>query len=142
MKSKSFIPINVLVPVFLVPVVVALLKLLLLEGDATAALYVRKGEVDLGVLQFVVLVEAALRAVGLPAHLHRALVVPFDLIGIPAHPLALLVFVLALAHELLVLSGGGCTSCFLRRETRWFLSSMSSLIWLVRAMLARVSLQF
>ena len=141
-ESKSFIPINVLVPVFLVPEVLALLKLLFLEGDAAAALDVGKGQVNLGVLQFVVLVEAALRPVGLPTHLHRALVVPLDLISIPAHPLALLVFVLALAHELLVLSGEYGTSCFLRRETRWFLSSISSLIWLVSAMLARVSLQF
>ena len=127
-ESKSFIPIDVLVPIFLVPEVLALLKLLFLEGDAAAALDVGKGEVNLGVFQFVVLVEAALRPVGLPTHLHSALVVPLYLISIPAHPLALLVFVLALAHELLVLSRRDGTSCFLRRETRWFLSSISSLI--------------
>lgn len=80
----------------------AVLPLLLDLGHAVG-LHVREGEVDLWVFEFVVLVEAALAAVGLAAGLDGALVVPLNLIGVAPHPLALLVVAVAVAGELVVL---------------------------------------
>jgi hypothetical protein len=60
-------------------------------------------QVDLQVLQLVVLVQAALAAVGLRAALHAALVVPLNFVGVPAHALPLLGVALALTAELVVL---------------------------------------
>jgi hypothetical protein len=62
-----------------------------------------QGEVDLEVLQFVVLVEAALTAIWLATGLDGALVVSLNLIRIPPHALALLLGALALTGELIVL---------------------------------------
>ena len=85
-------------PIFLIPALLAVLPFRL-----GVALHIRQSEVDLRVLQLVVLVEAALGPVGLPTHLHSALVVPLDLVRIPAHALALLGLLLAATEELLIL---------------------------------------
>lgn len=125
--------------VLLVPHVLVLVLLLVTRQ---VALHVRQSDIDFGVLQLVVLVQAPFRAVRLTAGLHAALVVSLDLIRVPPHSLALLVLALALADELVVLSRMGLTSYFRRRVISWFFSSMSSFIWVVRAMLARRSRQY
>ena len=126
-------------PVLLVPYVLVLLLLLVARQTA---LHVRQRHIDLGVLQLVMLVQTPFRTVRLTAGLHAALVVSLDLVRVPPHSLALLVLAIALADELVVLSRMGLTSYFRRRVISWFFSSMSSFIWVVRAMLARRSRQY
>lgn len=62
-----------------------------------------KAYIYLWVLQFVVLVEAPLRPIGLPADFDSALVVSFNLISIAPHPLILLIAPFARTNELIVL---------------------------------------
>ena len=60
------------------------------------ALDVRQGHVNLGMLELVVLVEAAFRTIGFATHFNRTLVVPFNLICISPHPFSLFVLSIAL----------------------------------------------
>ena len=57
----------------------------------TVGLNVGEGEVDFWMLEFVMLVEASLAAIRLPANFDCALIISFDFISIPPHALGLLV---------------------------------------------------
>ena len=74
-------------------------------------------DVDFGVFQLVVLIEASLTAVRFGAGPHCALVVSLNLIGIPAHPLALFVVAVTVAGVLVVLISMRGTSYLLSRLT-------------------------
>ena len=97
--------------------------------------------IDFRVLELVVLVEAALRPVGLAADLHRTFVIALNLIRIPPQTLELVISAFALA-ELLILRRLDGTSYFLSLAASSFLSSISCFIWEVRAMLASSSRQY
>lgn len=93
------------------------LVLMLFLVARQVALHVWQRYINLGVLQLVMLVQASFRTVRLTAGLDAALVVSFNLIGVPPHSLALLILALTLAHELVVLIGKSFTSYLRRRVT-------------------------